>query len=577
MEREGVKKEVPFKTNLTKRYVSLGGEDVLFKKYGIGNSGSVELIDYMGGDETVERVATAGHGRGIFPEGIAQEDFIYHLGYKRIFQPFKSVQLKFSIQSPIEVALDFVYEPSVSVNEYSLRYSQALGSFHISSAEELQKHMPKEEAERVYELMRKSREESFSSYMRLVSKEIDMARELARSGLGIDQDTRYFWKIDLPSLANFARRMRAKDMKSLSIKYLDAIEKIARNVAPFSWNILRSGGFDNYKLTKLTMPRDQMIVDSSLSLPSWEANETRRVVVPALEEKLFSIEKVLDHGEFQVVDYMGDDNSMAEAARVSYGKGTKTLSDNANLIKSLVRDLHTSPIEMAELAFESRTPVFSDPRQAGRHRTLEWHGFMGYQPIGDKFYFPGDSQFKHQDRVNRQGRGKEMDNEERERAKEILMGTFRDQISLISNLRNWDVPEEFVRRVKGVGFYTKTWRTGDTHNLMHFLRLRDHSHAQYEVREFASKVREAVKAHTPVAYEAFETYRKNGMSLSTKEIFLLQRIIGNIKLTVDTDDLDNYKGAGFVVKSKDDPTGQKKELGREGLDFKKKLGRLLEH
>jgi len=111
---------------------------------------------------------------------------------------------------------------------------------------------------------------------------------------------------------------------------------------------------------------------------------------------------------------MGDDSSFAQAARTSYGKGTKKLQDDKNLIKSLIRDLHTTPIEMAELAFESKSPVFSDPRQLGRHRTLEQHGFMGYTPIGSQFYFPSDSEFKHQDRLNRQGRGKEMSPEERE-------------------------------------------------------------------------------------------------------------------------------------------------------------------
>ena len=434
MGREDVKKEgdfSPFGNNLTKRYVSSGGEKALFNKYDAGNTGSVELVDYMGGDETVERVATAGHGREIFPEQIDQKDFIYHLGYRNILPPFKSVQFKFVVQSPIEVALDFVYEPSVNVNEYSLRYSQALESSHITSFKELAEHMSLEEAERFYELIKKSREKSFTGYAELTGGEIDMARELARSGLGIDQDTRYFLKIDLVSLANFSKRMRVKTRSSLSLEYLNIIEKIASNVAPFSWNILRSRGFTGYYIKDLSMPRDNLIVDSSLSHTSWDERETKRVIVPALEEKLFVVKSVLDHGEFQIVDYMGDDNSMAQAARVSYGEGTKTLQDNSNLIKSLIRDKHTSPIEMAEIAFESKVPVFSDPRQAGRHRTLDWHGFMGYVPIGDEFYFPDDSQFKHQDRINRQGRGKEMDDEERERAKVILMNTFRDQLLLV--------------------------------------------------------------------------------------------------------------------------------------------------
>ena len=572
------KKEVhnPFGINPTKRYVSSGGEAVLFNKYYVGNSGSVELVDYMGGDDTVERVATAGHGRVIVQPHLDQDIFISSLGYKGILQPFKSVQLKFSIQSPIEVALDFVYEPGVNINEYSLRYSQALETSQVTSVEELQSHMPREDAEMVYELMRKSRETSFASYLELVGGNINMARELARTALGIDQDTKYFWKIDLPSLANFSRRIRARSNSSLSIDYLEAVEEIAMKVAPFSWNILRSNNLSSDYPLEFTMPRDNMIVDSSLSPASWGASDTKRVVVPAVEEKLFSIEDVLNHGEFQVVDYMGDDNSMAEAARVSYGEGTKTLQDNANLVRSLIRDLHTSPIEMAELAFESRVPLFTDPRQAGRHRTLDWHSFMGYIPLGDKFYFPDDSQFKHQDKVSRQGRGKEMDDEERVWAKGILIETLGYQHLLADNLRMQGVPEEIVRRVKGVGFYTKIWRTGDTHNLLHFLRLRDHSHAQYEVREFAQRVREAVKAHTPIAYEAFETYRKNGISLSTKEAGVLSRLISGSSLSsVDLDDLEVYKEAGFVIKDKSDPAGEERVLGREGLEFREKLVRLL--
>ena len=273
MGREDVKKEgdfSPFGNNLTKRYVSSGGEKALFNKYDAGNTGSVELVDYMGGDETVERVATAGHGREIFPEQIDQKDFIYHLGYRNILPPFKSVQFKFVVQSPIEVALDFVYEPSVNVNEYSLRYSQALESSHITSFKELAEHMSLEEAERFYELIKKSREKSFTGYAELTGGEIDMARELARSGLGIDQDTRYFLKIDLVSLANFSKRMRVKTRSSLSLEYLNIIEKIASNVAPFSWNILRSRGFTGYYIKDLSMPRDNLIVDSSLSHTSWD-------------------------------------------------------------------------------------------------------------------------------------------------------------------------------------------------------------------------------------------------------------------------------------------------------------------
>ena len=194
-----------------------------------------------------------------------------------------------------------------------------------------------------------------------------------------------------------------------------------------------------------------------------------------------------------------------------------------------------------------------------------------------QFYFPNNDEFKYQDRINRQGRGKIMDEQHLGSAREILTEIFEKQLSLVKDLRERSVPEEYVRRVKGVGFYTKTWRTGDTHNLMHFLRLRDHSHAQHEVREYARQVAEAVSIHTPVAYEAFENYRKNSTAFSHNEMKLLINLANNGLLTgdLDLDNLDIYKGAGFVIKDKEDPTGTKKMLGREGTDFKKKLERLL--
>ncbi len=566
------REENPFGINQTKRYVSEGAESVLFTPYKVGSSGSVDLVDYMGGDGTVERVATLGHGKQIFEENPDTEGFIQYLSTNGIIQPFKSVQVKLSFQAPIEVALVFVYEPSANVNEYSLRYSTALETALIPSLDKLIFELGEEKGRIVYEKLVASRKNSFSEYQKLTG--LNMTRELARSSLGINQDTRFFWKMNLADLANFVKKQRllSLDKERVSDEYVEVVDEIMGKIVPLSWDALMNPRSHSIHLT---MPRDNEVVDTPLSVSSFGIGQTRRVTVPNLEAKLFSPVKVLDHGEFQVVDYMGDDDSLAEAARTSYGHGTKTKQDNIGLTKSLIRDAHTTPIEMAELAFEIKAPIFSDPRQAGRHRTLDFSGFMGYTPVGDQFYFPANSEFKYQDRKNRQGRGNEMDAEEKEQAQKILRDIFDTQLETVRELREMNVPEDYIRELKGVGFYTKTWRTGDPHNLIRFLSLRLDKHAQYEVRTFAQEIDSAVKTHTPVAYEAAHNYIIDGMRLSRDQVkFLNEKLMGVFSVT-ELDELDFFKGHGWIVPVDRDDPSKGKTLSREGQEIKNKLLRLI--
>ena len=564
-----------FGVNYTKRFVS-EGENQLYKKHNLGKTGLIELVDYMGGDGTVERVATLGHGTSIFPENPDKRDFIHYLVNNGIYEPFSSIQLKFNIQSPIFTALTLVYEPGVNVNEYSGRYSVMLdSSFELYKnfvSIELKGNDRTNRTKKIMEIFAQNRKQASDSYKELIN--LDMARELARAGLGIDNDTKYFWKIDLPTLSGFVQRKRKLfSLGGYTRGYIEVIANIAEKIAPISWNALTRT--ENNGLN-LTMPKDNEIIDSGLKNSSWDKKETRRVVVPALEEILFVKKSFLDYGEFQVVDYMSDDNSFAEAARVSYGEGTKTLQDNNNLIRSLIRDLHTSPIEMSELAFEAKSPVFIDPRQAGRHRTLDKHGFMGYFPIGDQFYTPSNEEFKYQDKLNRQGRGKEMDKNDFEKAKENFISDKKRELEIARQLREQGInaPEDIVRMVKGVGFYTMVWRTGDTHNLGNFLRLRLDVHAQKEVRELAQLVNYAVSLHTPIAHEAINNYVINGMRLSEKEIRLMQEQ-KMLMVDLDPENIDNYGGVGFLVPIDKNEKTRGFKLSREGLDFKKKLERLL--
>ncbi|MCH7568786.1 MAG: FAD-dependent thymidylate synthase [Nanoarchaeota archaeon] len=601
----------PYGISLTKRLVSDGGENELFRSYGIDGHGSLELVDYMGGDEMVERVATAGHGREIFLENPESHDFLHNLVASGISEPFTSVQLKFSFQSPIDTALTFVYFPEISVNEYSGRYSLMLDSalplnhMRVASMLRSRNHTWYERASEIESLLGESRRRAVGAYKELI--DVDLARELARSVLGIDNDTRYFWKVNLLSLANFVREQRKRlPSENHARSYLEQVACIAGKVAPLSWSALME---QPLKGISLTMPSDDEIVDGPLCSPSWEAKSTRRISVTTMEDILFVSREVLDHGMIQAVDYMGDDNSLAEAARTSYGVGTVTLQDNINLIMSLTRDDHTTPIEMSQNAVEMKTPVFVDPRQAGRHRTLKNHGFMGITPIGSEFYFPGDREFKYQDRLNRQGRGRDMDDEDRSVAIDNLRSAFEDELKTAMRVRELGASEELVRMAKGVDFYTRRWRTGDTHNWRHFLMLRLDPHAQMEIRAYAEHIADFQRAHTPVAYEAFETYTLKGMRISSKEIKLLQgffdrgldplaeRVVQVLKSYglgeenidhvnklieshkvgsfIHPDDLGDFKGVGFVIPvDRNDPSKGKK-LGREGQGFQRKLKRLL--
>ncbi|MDP3728903.1 MAG: FAD-dependent thymidylate synthase [bacterium] len=565
---------------LTKRYVSSGAEKWLCGAFYLDGSGkigdfdyrteseTIELVDYMGGDATVLRVATAGHGIEIFPEKPTEENFLEHLVAKGITAPFRSVQFQFCMQAPIQTALTFVYDPRVSVNEYSGRYSVMIDSSHLPSPESIASQLKgsslETNAQGIHNILKQQRGITYHRYKQLM--DLDLARELARIGLGIDNDTKYYWKIDLPNLASFVQTQRKLlSPESITRTYVETIAKIAEESAPIAWKALFSA---SPKEITLTMPSDEVIVDPPLNAAAWEAKETKRVTVAALEDVLFVEKKYLEDGAFQVVDYLGDDSTPARAARASYGRGTAKLQEDKGLIRTLVRDLHTSPIEMTSLAFESKTPLFVDPRQAGRHRTLPHHQFMGYAPLGSKFFLPGEDQLCYQDRTNRQGRGKEMDDEDKCKALTLLRDTFAIEQDIVRQLREYDAPEELIRSIKGVGFYTRGWRCGDGHNLSHFLRLRLDIHAQKEIRDFAALIDDAHRKHTPNVNEALYDYHINGMRLSRMEVEELMNYI-NLE-AVPIESLETYRRAGFVKKKK----GEDVEfLNLDGQGLQKKLWR----
>lgn len=559
----------PYGISTTKRFTSPTGEALLYVQKQAGSDSSfVELIDYMGGDGTVERAATAGHGRDIFPEHPSQEDLFTTLARRKILMPFKSVHLKFRIQSSIRDALDIVYAQAAEVNEYSGRYSEMPESSFIPSIEYLAAKMEgasrkeaTDRAKRAHDLIAEDRAINFRDYKQLISKDIDLARELARAPLEINNDTSYIWKIDLLSLYAFITEKRARlgDKKDSLHAFLNLLETAAQAVAPVAYARLYTPG----PAVKLSYPRDANIVDPAPLPAAWKPSETKRVTVPALEEILFVRQPLLANGAVQAVDYMGDDRGPVESARISYGTGTVRLQEDAKLTKYLFRHRHTTPFEACELAVESKTPIFVDPRQAARHRTLDNDCFMGETLVGNQFFVPPANEMKHQDRKNRQGRGNELDDELKESVTSIMKGAYERKLQLVEKLEDLDVPQDEIRRVKGVGFYTYRWRTGDLKNWLHFLGLRWDAHAQKEIFLYAEQVADIIRRQAPSSLEALNDYQREAVTFTRQDKAFLKKAL----VEIDADNLDLYRPLGFVTTDKKD----REVLTREGEELKAKI------
>jgi thymidylate synthase (FAD) len=282
--------------------------------------------------------------------------------------------------------------------------------------------------------------------------------------------------------------------------------------------------------------------------------------------------EVFRHGEFQVTDYMGDDSSPAQAARTSYGEGTKTLTDDKKLIDTLVREKHTSPIEMCELAIVEKTPVMIDPRQLGRHRTLDFTGFLNIHPIGPQFYQPFVEELKKQDRVNRQGRGEPIEQKRVEVVQTLFREAVDDTNRTLEELAVAGVSEELLREQRGVGFYTIVSRTGDPLNWARFLQLRNDPHAQKESQCYAQQVAEALKAHIPATYKAFEDHWFKAVTFGETE----QRLIKE-KGLLRREDLpapEELAGTPLAIPIDRNDNSKGHKWSRQGLDFINRLGQL---
>jgi|YNPBryulayer2012_1023412.scaffolds.fasta_scaffold03743_2 thymidylate synthase (FAD) len=236
--------------------------------------------------------------------------------------------------------------------------------------------------------------------------------------------------------------------------------------------------------------------------------------------------KCLDHGFVRLVDWMGDDTSIVQAARVSYGKGTKSVSEDTALIRYLMRNMHTSPFEMVEFKFHVKLPIFV-ARQWIRHRTANVNEYSGrYSEMPDEFYLPQPDQIRSQSSTNKQGRSSETIPQ----ANEIISRMQKTQQILhdeYSDFLDMGLARELARINLPLSNYTEWYWKIDLHNLFHFLRLRLDSHAQYEIRVYADAIAKIIKQIVPIAYQAFEDYTLNAVRFSKNELNALKLMICN--------------------------------------------------
>jgi thymidylate synthase (FAD) len=256
---------------------------------------------------------------------------------------------------------------------------------------------------------------------------------------------------------------------------------------------------------------------------------TLRAVSPGMESHLYTAYPVLDHGFVRVIDYMGDDAAICQAARVSYGKGTKSVQNDEGLIRYLMRHWHSTPFEMCEIKLHVKLPVFV-ARQWIRHRTANVNEYSARYSILDReFYIPAEDALAAQSVVNNQGRGAALSGEEAERVLRYL----RDDAArcddhyeeMISDEGQQGLARELARMNLPANIYTQWYWKVDLHNLLHFLRLRADSHAQYEIRVYAEEMCKIVSDWVPFAYSAFEDYRMGGATLSSKALSCIRRML----------------------------------------------------
>ena len=305
---------------------------------------------------------------------------------------------------------------------------------------------------------------------------------------------------------------------------------------------------------KLTKEQSEEIKSQQL-----QKNETKRVTVSELEKILYEAIPVLDHGFVRVIDYMGDDTSIVQSARVSYGKGTKKVSTDSGLIKYLMRHWHSTPFEMCEIKYHIKLPIFI-ARQWIRHRTANVNEYSARYSILDKeFYLPSEKNLAAQSKNNRQGRGEILSGDQ---AKEVLnllktdaertydnyeiMLNQRYDGSMIDEKKS-GLARELARMNLTLNTYTQWYWKTDLLNLMNFLRLRADSHAQYEIRAYADVMLDTLKKWVPITHEAFMDYRVGGLEVSSKGKSIIKQLIEGKDIKIEDSGLSKREWNELMI------------------------------
>jgi len=254
---------------------------------------------------------------------------------------------------------------------------------------------------------------------------------------------------------------------------------------------------------------------------------------------------VLDHGFVGLVDRMGNDNAIVQAARVSYGDGTKSVNTDRGLIRYLMRHEHTTPFEMCEVKFHIKLPIFV-MRQLVRHRTASMNEYSArYSVITDEFYIPQPEVLQKQSVTNKQGRGGDLTAEEKQQILLDMSQLWKDNYAVYEqHINEFELARETARSVLPVGGYTECYWKANLKNFLHMAKLRMDSHAQWEIQEFARAMYALVKPLFPVACEAFEDYSVNAVKVTGPETPLLKRLIDKEKWDMLIEDFRTEEAVG---------------------------------
>lgn len=298
----------------------------------------------------------------------------------------------------------------------------------------------------------------------------------------------------------------------------------------------------------MSLTPDQIAeIDAQRSTP----HHTLRAVSEGMERHLYVAHEVLDHGFVRAIDYMGNDSAIVQAARVSYGAGTQHVQNDEGLIRYLMRHWHSTPFEMCEVKLHVKLPVFV-ARQWIRHRMANVNEYSArYSILEREFYIPAREHLAAQSVVNNQCRGAVLSGPEAERVLEILKSdaarSYDHYTEMMSQDGQQGLARELARMNLPANIYTSWYWKTDLHNLFHFLRLRADPHAQYEIRVYAEVIAKMVADWVPLAYGAFQDYRKDAASMSSQALDCTRRMLKGETVTQETSGMGAREWREFLV------------------------------